>query len=144
MEWKFSVRSWWCYHGYKHRPCFHDYNCKLQPYTKKVYFFLFYLLLGIWKCSSYAGCGGLVWPCLSCEVSLCVVVEDSSPWFNADPAGHITTGLAASLDTRKHENHWSNYTCSETSFCGGRTEPVNISNCFWLRFQLGSSLSMHG
>lgn len=38
------------------------------------------------------------------------VEEESFPRFIADPAGHITTGLQASLDTRKHENHWNNYT----------------------------------
>lgn len=73
----------------------------------------------------------------------CMRVAGSSEWSNAEPTGHITAEVPASLDTRKHENHWNNYTHYDTSFCCGRTETVSVSNCWWLRFQLGSSVSMH-
>lgn len=119
------------------------YENKLQPYTKKRLLFLFIavhlevlqLFRLWWSGMTMPGSWGFN----------CVVVEESSQWFDADPTGHIhiTTGRPASLDTRKHENHWNNYTCYDTSFCCGRTEPVSISDCLWLRFQLGSSFSMH-
>lgn len=105
--------------------------------------FNFSVLLCIWKCSSCSGCGGVVWSCLGCKGLNCVVVLESSQWFNTDLTGHITTGWPASLDTRKHENHWNNYKHYDTSFCCGRTEPVSLSNCLWLRFKLGSSFSLH-
>lgn len=117
------------------------YENKLQPYTNQCFLFLFIAMhLEVlqlfwlwWSGVTMSGSWGFN----------CVVVEESSPRFNADPTGHITTDLPASLDTRKHENHWNNYTRKDTSFCCGRTELVNISNCFWLHFQLGSSCSMH-
>lgn len=73
----------------------------------------------------------------------CMLVVGSSQRWDADPTGHITTEPPASLDTRKHENHWNNYTHYDTSFSCGRTETVSISKCLWLHFQLESSISMH-
>lgn len=76
---------------------------KLQPYTEQDSFISIYcsasgsapavLVVAVWY--------DYVWLARFFD---CVVVEESSPRFNADAMGHITTGLAASLDTRKHEN----------------------------------------
>lgn len=79
------------------------YENKLQPYTKQ-YLLVLFIAMHLemlqlfwlrWSGMTMSGLRGFN----------CVVVEESSPRFNADPTGHITTGLPASLDTRKHENH---------------------------------------
>lgn len=111
------------------------YENKLHPYTKKWLFIALHLevlqLFWLW------------WSGMTMHGSWgfnCVVVEESSQRFNEDPMGHITTGRPASLDTRKYENHWNNYTHYDTYFCCGRTQYVSIFNCLWLPFQLGSCL----
>lgn len=114
-------------------------NCNHTPTSV----FYLHLLLCIWRSSS---CFWLRWSAITMPGSWgfnCVIVVESSKRFDADPTGHITTSRPASLDTRKHENHWNNYTRYDTSCCCGRTEPVSISNCLRLYFQLVSGFSMH-